>query len=111
MIVANNIFDDNASMQESIVEGHKYHHARNTSGEDDQRSRQIEPQRNWLAKLFHVKPVSKFICFCVPKRRARQELTSLLKEWRRYGIKDVEIDKQRNIVFGKVGAKNCKFGP
>ncbi|TVY35656.1 Serine/threonine-protein kinase [Lachnellula subtilissima] len=73
---------------------------------DDPRARQIEPQQNWLAKLFHMKPASKFICFSVSRRRARREITTVLRDWRRYGIRDVQVDKERNIVFGKVGATN-----
>lgn len=71
-------------------------------------TRQIEPQQNWLARLFHVKPATRLVCFTISKRRARQEVTNLLKEWRKYGIRDVTVDRQRNIVFGRVGAQNCK---
>jgi hypothetical protein len=70
--------------------------------------RQIEPQQNWIAKLFHVKPASKFICFSISRRKARQEITIVLRDWKRYGIRDVQVDKERNIVFGKVGKKNCE---
>ncbi len=74
----------------------------------DPRARQIAPQQNWLAKLFKVKPVSRYLCFCVTKRRARQEIGRVLKEWKRYGLEDVQIDKDRNIVFGRVALGNCK---
>ena len=77
-------------------------------GHYDEGPRQIEPQQNWFAKLFRVKPACKFICFKVPKRRARMELVTLLREWKRYGIRDIHVDKRRNIVFGRVGAKNCE---
>lgn len=69
-------------------------------------TRQIEPQQNWLARLFNVKPAKKYMCFALSKRRARQEVVALLKDWRQYGIKDIVVDKKRNIVFGKVGSKN-----
>lgn len=102
-VAAHDIFDDNVSVAESV--------RRNSGAPEDPRARQIEPQRSWLAKLFHVKPVTKYLCFSVSKRRARQEITTILKEWRRYGIKEVQVDKERNIVFGKVAAKNCKSFP
>ncbi len=70
--------------------------------------RKIEVQQNWLARLFRVKPAMRHLCFNTPKRRARQEVAILLREWRRYGIKDVEVDKRRNIIFARVGAKNCE---
>ena len=103
-IIDQDIFDDEASVQESIMEANN-----RLSRHEDPRLRQIAPRRNWLAKLFNVKPVSMYICFAVSRRRARREITSVLKEWKRYGITGVQVDKERNIVFGKVGAENCKL--
>jgi serine/threonine-protein kinase HSL1, negative regulator of Swe1 kinase len=74
---------------------------------EDPASRQIEPQRSWIAKLFHVKPALKFVCFSVSKRKARKEIVKILKDWKRYGVRGVQVDKDRNIVFGRVAAKNC----
>ncbi|KAK3938408.1 hypothetical protein QBC46DRAFT_440550 [Diplogelasinospora grovesii] len=68
--------------------------------------RKIEVQQNWLARLFRVKPAMRYMCFNISKRRARQEVAILLKEWRQYGIKDVEVDKERNIVFARLSPKN-----
>ena len=79
--------------------------------ESDGGIRKIEVQQNWLARLFRVKPAMRHLCFNIPKRRARQEVAILLREWRRYGIKDVEVDKGRNIIFARVGAKNCMSSP
>ena len=70
--------------------------------------RKIDVQQNWLARLFRVKPAMDHLCFNMPKRRARQEVAILLREWRKYGIKDVEVDKQRNIIFARVGVDNCE---
>ena len=77
--------------------------ARETAG------RQIEVHQNWLARLFRVKPATRHICFSISKRRARQEVAILLREWRQYGMKDIQVDKERNIVFARVSRKNCKF--
>jgi serine/threonine-protein kinase HSL1, negative regulator of Swe1 kinase len=75
---------------------------------EDATTRNIEPQQSWLARLFRVKPATKHLCFSISRRRARQEMVILLKEWRKYGIRDVQVDKERNIVFARVGEKNCK---
>lgn len=85
------------------------HPARPPHGQwkDNVSTRNIEPQQNWLARLFRVKPATEHLCFSIPRRRARQEIAILLREWRRYGIRDVQVDKDRNLVFGRVGAKNC----
>ncbi|KAI0097957.1 hypothetical protein GGR51DRAFT_565996 [Nemania sp. FL0031] len=73
---------------------------------DQTATRNIEPQQNWLARLFRVKPATKYLCFSISRRRARQETVILLKEWRKYGIRDVEVDKKRNIVFARLGKQN-----
>lgn len=72
-------------------------------------TRHIAPQQSWLARLFRVKPATRYLCFSIPRRRARQEIANLLRDWRKYGIRDIEVDKERNIVFARVGAKNCKL--
>lgn len=71
--------------------------------------RNIEVKQNWLTRLFRVKPATSYICMALSRRRARQEVAILLREWRRYGIKDIQVDKQRNIIFARVAAKNCKW--
>lgn len=78
-------------------------------GGDQTAHRNIEPQQNWLARLFRVKPATRHLCFSVSRRRARQETATLLKEWRKYGMYDVEVDKDRNIVFARLGQPNCKL--
>jgi serine/threonine-protein kinase HSL1 (negative regulator of Swe1 kinase) len=108
LFLAYDIYDDNTDTPVSIADVQQHAHAARDANHDDPRARQIEPQQNWFAKLFNVKPATKYICFSVTRRRARQEITTVLREWRRYGIRDVQVDKERNIVFGKVGAKNCK---
>lgn len=106
-MIAHDIFDEDMSIQDSLTDSRQQ--SRITRMQQEARARQIEPQQNWLAKLFNVKPASKFICFSVSKRAARLEVAKVLKDWKRYGIKDVQVDKQRNIVFGKVGKENCEY--
>ncbi|KAL8295767.1 hypothetical protein RB597_009157 [Gaeumannomyces tritici] len=74
--------------------------------EQEQGGRKIKPQQNWLARLFKVKPATRTICLTMPRRRARQDIAIMLRDWRRFGMRDVEVDKERNIVFARVGAKN-----
>jgi hypothetical protein len=66
-------------------------------------------QQSWFARIFHIKPASKILCFSVSKRKARKEIVTILREWKRYGMRDVVVDKVRNVVHGRVGAVNCKF--
>ncbi|KAL7792639.1 hypothetical protein V8C37DRAFT_380175 [Trichoderma ceciliae] len=70
-------------------------------------SRNIEVKQNWLTRLFRVKPATSYICMTLSRKRARQEVACLLREWRKYGIRSIQVDRERNIVFARVGAKNC----
>lgn len=76
--------------------------------ESDSGVRKIEVHQTWLARLFGVKPATSHMCLVVSRKRARQELAILLKDWRRYGIRDIQVDKERNVVFARIGSKNCK---
>ncbi|KAI9163272.1 putative serine/threonine-protein kinase HSL1 [Paramyrothecium foliicola] len=74
------------------------------SGSDGVRN--IEVKQNWLARLFRVKPATSYMCMVISRKRARQEIAILFREWRRYGIRGIQVDKNRNIIFARVGAKN-----
>ncbi|KXJ94003.1 kinase-like domain-containing protein [Microdochium bolleyi] len=99
-------FDESPSPEPSRMFEHPgpFQHGKNLK--DDASARHIAPQQSWLARLFRVKPATRYLCFCITRRRARQEIAMLLRDWRKYGIRDVVVDKERNIVFARVGAKN-----
>jgi serine/threonine-protein kinase HSL1 (negative regulator of Swe1 kinase) len=99
--------DDSPSPEPVRMFSHPARPPHNGQWKDNVSTRNIEPQQNWLARLFRVKPATEHLCFAIPRRRARQEIAILLREWRRYGIRDVQVDKDRNLVFGRVGHKNC----
>lgn len=71
-------------------------------------ARHIEVKQNWLARLFRVKPATGYLCMTISRKQARQEIAILLREWRKYGIRGVQVDRQRNIVFARVGPRNCE---
>ncbi|KAG6001378.1 hypothetical protein E4U21_004412 [Claviceps maximensis] len=73
---------------------------------DSGSTRNIEVKQNWLTRLFRVKPATSYLCLTLSSKRARQEVVILLREWRRYGMRSIQVDKQRNIVFAKLGDKN-----
>ncbi|KAL2133332.1 hypothetical protein VTI74DRAFT_2527 [Chaetomium olivicolor] len=113
MSLADSDPDDGHTRNERATKMKASKEFRNMSGavhsvwsESDGGIRKIEVQQNWLARLFRVKPAMRHLCFTMLKRRARQEVAILLREWRKYGIRDVEVDKERNIIFARVGAKN-----
>ena len=73
-------------------------------------TRSIQPQhQNWLLRFLHIKPATKVLCFQVSKVRARQEIVSLLREWRKYGMRDVVVDKAASRVWARVAEKNSTY--
>ncbi|KAK8140559.1 Pkinase-domain-containing protein [Apiospora sp. TS-2023a] len=101
-------YDDSPSPDNVRMRNHPPRAPRADKRNENVATRNIEPQQNWLARLFRVKPATDHLCFNISRRRARQEIAILLKEWRRYGIRDVQVDKDRNIVFGRVGFHNYR---
>ncbi|KAL8729119.1 MAG: hypothetical protein Q9166_004950 [cf. Caloplaca sp. 2 TL-2023] len=69
--------------------------------------REIQPRhQNWLQKFLRIKPAVTVLPFQVSRIRARKEMVSLLKEWRRYGMRDIVVDKTAGRVWARVGEKN-----
>ncbi|EEY15667.1 BR serine/threonine-protein kinase [Verticillium alfalfae VaMs.102] len=58
------------------------HHGDQSIAESDSGVRKIEVHQTWLARLFGVKPATSYMCLVVSRKRARQELAILLKDWR-----------------------------
>ncbi|KAK7952347.1 Pkinase-domain-containing protein [Apiospora aurea] len=99
-------FDDSPSPEPVRMFNHPSRPPRADKWNESVATRNIEPQQTWLARLFRVKPATDHLCFNISRRRVRQEIVILLKEWRRYGIRDIQVDKNRNIVFGRVSKHN-----
>lgn len=70
--------------------------------------RVIQPHhQNWLARFLHIKPAVSVLCFQVSKVKARKEVSNVFREWRKYGMKDIVVDKVAGRVWARVDAKNC----
>lgn len=70
----------------------------------------IQPQpQNWLARFLRIKPAVTVICFQISKVRARKEVASTFREWRKYGLRDIVIDKAAGRIWARVAEKNCTF--
>jgi serine/threonine-protein kinase HSL1, negative regulator of Swe1 kinase len=69
----------------------------------------IEISQNWFAKFFHIKPANRIICLTVSKTKAKRELIKVLKDWRKYGLRDVVFEKRggTDVIRGRVDASNC----
>lgn len=97
---------DNTTVGDFITDVKCCSNVRKSIDYKNSRYRQVVPQRNWWARLFKVKPVIRFICFSIPKKKALLEILGLLREWRRFGIEGIQVDKSRSIIFGQVGVEN-----
>ena len=71
--------------------------------------RDIGVERSWFARIFHIKPTSKIICFSEGRGKIRQEIVRLLRGWKVYGMRDVVFDRERNLVLGRLAGGNCKW--
>jgi serine/threonine-protein kinase HSL1, negative regulator of Swe1 kinase len=70
----------------------------------------IHISQNWFAKFFHVKPATKLITLSITKARARKEIVKILKDWRKYGLRDVVSEKRAgcgDLIRGRVDDMNC----
>jgi serine/threonine-protein kinase HSL1 (negative regulator of Swe1 kinase) len=76
-------------------------------------SQPIQINQNWFAKFFHIKPASRVLVLQINKAKARKEIVKKLKEWRKYGIRDVIVEKRAggDVIRGRVDAQNCEFLP
>jgi hypothetical protein len=64
--------------------------------------------QNWFARFFHVKPATRVIAFNIPKIKSRKEVYKTLRDWKKYGMEDVHLDKAENIIYGRVAEGNCE---
>lgn len=75
-----------------------------------QTPRVIQQQhQNWFARFLRIKPAVSVVCFQTSKAKARKEVARVFKEWRKYGIKDIVIDRDAARIWARVAEKNCKI--
>ncbi|PHH63544.1 hypothetical protein CDD81_5731 [Ophiocordyceps australis] len=72
-------------------------------------NRVIEAKQSWFARLFRARPAVRYMCLTVSDKRARREVTRLLREWRRHGIKNIQVDRDRNVVSARVGENHLNI--
>ncbi|KAF2830021.1 Pkinase-domain-containing protein [Ophiobolus disseminans] len=70
-----------------------------------------EIQMNWLSRFLHIKPANKTLCFQIGRGKVRQDLVRLLRDWQRFGIRDVTFDRETNIINARVDKNNRKYAP
>ncbi|KAF2629620.1 Pkinase-domain-containing protein [Macroventuria anomochaeta] len=76
------------------------------SSESVNRSGPPEVQMNWLSRFLHIKPATKTLCFHVGRGKVRGDLVRLLRDWQRFGVRDVTFDRKTNIIHARVDKIN-----
>lgn len=78
------------------------------STESGPRSGPPEVQMNWLSRFLHIKPATKTLCFHVGRGKVRGDLVRLLRDWQRFGVRDVTYDRTANTINARVDKTNRK---
>jgi serine/threonine-protein kinase HSL1 (negative regulator of Swe1 kinase) len=71
----------------------------------------LDMQMNWLSRFLHIKPASKTLCFNIGRGKVRQDLVCLLRDWQRFGVRDVHFDRNSNVIDARVDKNNRKYTP
>jgi len=78
---------------------------------DTARTGPPEMQMNWLSRFLHIKPASKTLCFQIGRGKVRQDLVRLLRDWQRFGVQDVFLDRASNSINARIDKSNRKCPP
>ncbi|CAI9627871.1 unnamed protein product [Alternaria burnsii] len=73
---------------------------------DNARAGPPEIQMNWLSRFLHIRPASKTLCFHVGRGKVRQDLVHLLRDWQRFGVQDVSLDREVNSISARIDKSN-----
>ncbi|CAN9458279.1 unnamed protein product [Alternaria sp. RS040] len=73
---------------------------------DNARAGPPEIQMNWLSRFLHIRPASKTLCFHVGRGKVRQDLVRLLRDWQRFGVQDVSLDREVNSISARIDKSN-----
>ncbi|CAA9960035.1 Serine/threonine-protein kinase GIN4 [Pyrenophora teres f. maculata] len=65
-----------------------------------------EMQMNWLSRFLHIKPANKTLCFQIGRGKVRQDLVRLLRDWQRFGVHDVSLDREANSIGARIDKSN-----
>ncbi|KAF1943109.1 serine/threonine-protein kinase-like protein GIN4 [Clathrospora elynae] len=65
-----------------------------------------EMQMNWLSRFLHIKPANKTLCFQIRRGKVRQDLVRLLRDWQRFGVQDVSLDREANAISARIDKNN-----
>lgn len=96
--------------QESAGQGHRHTSSMEGVAVSSGPSRP-EAGQNWFAKFLHLKPATTVMVMQVSKAQARKEIVKVLRDWRKFGIRDVAVERRPggDVIRARVDAANCKW--
>ncbi|KAF2745870.1 Pkinase-domain-containing protein [Sporormia fimetaria CBS 119925] len=51
-------------------------------------------QLNWFYRFLNIRPAVKALCLSMGRKRAQQDIINLLRDWQRFGVRDVCQDRE-----------------
>ncbi|KAF1851741.1 serine/threonine-protein kinase-like protein GIN4 [Cucurbitaria berberidis CBS 394.84] len=78
----------------------------NNTNDNTVRTGPPEMQMNWLSRFLHIKPACHTLCFHIGRGKVRQDLVRLLRDWQRFGVRDVSLDRETNVINARVDKNN-----
>lgn len=67
-----------------------------------------EVQMNWLSRILRIKPASQVLCFRIGRGKVRNDLVRLLRDWKRFGVRDVAFHREANTITARIDKTNRK---
>ncbi|KAF2271997.1 Pkinase-domain-containing protein [Westerdykella ornata] len=61
---------------------------------------------NWFYRFLNIKPASRVLCFRVSRGRARGDMVRLLRDWQRFGVRDVTYNREANTIHFRIDKNN-----
>lgn len=61
---------------------------------------------NWFARLLQVKPASMTLVFEASRIHVIKEVRSILRDWKRFGVREIVIDKHEGRIWASLNADN-----
>ncbi|PWY90519.1 Pkinase-domain-containing protein [Aspergillus sclerotioniger CBS 115572] len=62
--------------------------------------------QNWFARVFQIKPASRVVALNTSTTKARKFIHKNLREWKKWGMEEVYLDKDKRVIYGSVGEVN-----
>ena len=63
--------------------------------------------QNWFARVFQLKPATRVIALNTSTTKARKYIHKTMREWKKWGMEEVYLDKDKRVIYGSVGEVNC----